>query len=173
MTAREPQRAAGFTLLEVILALAVLGLALATLGAAVRMSHDNADRAAREAEALRIAQSVLAELEAGIRPLTAAENVPWQTADSAATAPTRDAWVTSVALGAGPLEGLVAVRVGVNLAAGATPPRVRVEVTKWMPDPSLVVEEPSDQQSGDAAGGSSAAGAGSSGSGSSSQGAGS
>ncbi|MGL4514256.1 MAG: prepilin-type N-terminal cleavage/methylation domain-containing protein [Lacipirellulaceae bacterium] len=136
---RGKQRSA-FTLLEVVLALAILGLALATLGAAVRLSHENALRAAREAEALGIAQSVLAELESGARPLTSAENVPWQSSPDQPNPAELDRWVTSVTPGSGPLQGLVVVRVGVTLEAGSVPPLVRVEVAKWMPDPSVASE---------------------------------
>jgi hypothetical protein len=94
----------------------------------------------RESEALRIAQSVLAELEAGVRPFASAENVPWQSAATPADAAERDRWMTSVLLGSGPLDGLASVRVVVALEPPATQPLVKVELAKWMPDPSVSQE---------------------------------
>lgn len=58
-----------FTLLEVILALAILGVAMGVLVEVSRLTLRNARTAVLETEATLIAESVLAELESGASPL--------------------------------------------------------------------------------------------------------
>lgn len=128
-----------FTLLEVILALAILGFALATLGQAVGRSHENASRVAQESELMLIASSVMDEVLSGVRALTAVSGEALPDPDDAQ----QSRALIDVELGVGPLEGLVAVRVvarppesaDTNSMAGA------VELVRWMVDPSLA--EPS------------------------------
>lgn len=70
MTAR-PARRPGLTLLEVLLSLTILLIALAALGQLVDLGEDNASRAALITTGTRLAQSKLAELEAGALDVTA------------------------------------------------------------------------------------------------------
>lgn len=132
--------AMGFTLLEVILALAILGLALATLGQAVGRSHESARRAADETELTLIAASVLEELLAEVRPLQAFERE--------AVADPRDPTAPPVALVSasienGPLDGLLVVRVEARPNDPAAGPLETVTLTRWMVDPSLESAEAS------------------------------
>ncbi len=77
---RRPQtQDRGFTLLEVILAIAVLGLSFVTIVNITRMSYDNASRAASELEARLVAESVMGEILAGGRELVSAPLAPLQT----------------------------------------------------------------------------------------------
>lgn len=127
----------GFTLLEVILALAILGLALATLGQATSRSHDNARRAAEESELALYAESVLDEIQCGLRELAAVDREPIADADDPSAPPVA---VVSVGIENGPLDGLLVVRVRVDPAepiAGSAAGLDAVELVQWMVDPSL------------------------------------
>lgn len=130
----------GFTLLEVILALAILGLAMATLGHAVRMSHQQAERGALETEATMVAESVLAELLSGLRPLTAVTGEPYSDVALPNQPVQTPKWKVSIEVGAGPIDGMIQVKVLVTpaeeLLAGLAP----VEIVRWAPDPSLAEE---------------------------------
>lgn len=123
-----------FTLLEVILALAILGLALATLGQAVGRSHESARRAADETELTLIASSVLEEILAQARPL--------QAIDREAVADPRDPTSPPVALVSavienGPLDGLLVLRVEARPNDPSAGPLETVTLTRWLVDPSL------------------------------------
>ena len=62
----------GFSLLEIVLALAILAGALAALGEVMRLGDQNAEAAGDETQAELLAESVMSELVVGARPL---ENV--------------------------------------------------------------------------------------------------
>jgi len=130
---RSTQQLGGFTLLEVILALAILGIALATLGQAVGRSYDNSRRVAEESELTMIAASVMDEVLAGVRPLTAVSQEPVSDPDDSSQ--TRA--LVSVELGAGPIEGLVAVRVVAQEPDEADTRFGSVDLVRWMVDSSL------------------------------------
>src|SRR5690606_21272705 len=83
---------AGFTLLEVILAIAVLAIALTTIGEVVRMAYQSADAAAVESEAQMLAESILGELSSGIRPAQSVQNAPLDLGD------TREQWQYSISI---------------------------------------------------------------------------
>ena len=126
--------ASGFTLLEVILALAILGLALATLGQAVGRSHESARRAADESELCLTASTTLEEILSGVRPLQAIE--------SEAVPDPRDPTAPPVALVSatvepGPLDGLLVVRVAARPNDPAAGALETVTLTRWLVDPSL------------------------------------
>lgn len=129
-----------FTLLEVILAMAILGLALATLGQAVGRSHESARRAADETELAMIASSVLEEILSEARPL--------QAIDREAIADPRDPSSPPVALVSalienGPLDGLLALRVEARPNDPTAGPLQTVTLTRWLVDPSLESESTS------------------------------
>ncbi len=126
-----------FTLLEVILALAILGLALSTLGQATSRSHGNARRAADESELAIHAETVLDELLCGLRELEAKHGEPVADADDPSAPPVA---IVSVGIENGPLDGLLVVRVRVEPAeplAGDAAALDAVELVQWIVDPSL------------------------------------
>jgi type II secretion system protein I len=66
---RSPHRRPGISLLEVLLALAIFLLALVAIGQLVDIGTDHALDSQAQATATRLAQSKLAEVEAGVIPL--------------------------------------------------------------------------------------------------------
>ena len=68
----------GFTLLEVILALAILAGALTVLGELARRSLHNAEVSRATSEAQLLCESKLAEMAAGVTPVSPVEDATWQ-----------------------------------------------------------------------------------------------
>ncbi len=132
---------AGFSLLEILLALAILGSSLAILSGIV---HTGAV-AAREARDLSIAQilcqtkiaEILLDGVAGISPQSVPAT-PLESFDSQSTTP----FVFSIDVKPAPLDGLLAVRVNVEaLDPDGGSPLARYSLTRWMIDPLLGLEE--------------------------------
>lgn len=121
---------AAFTLLEVILALGVLATALAIVGEVTSLSYRNADRAAREGEALLVAESVMAQLVAGVLPAAAAPPTEWTTGEAPA------AWRYEVLVEPSDLPELLTIRVRVEPAADDENEPVGVELVRWILDPA-------------------------------------
>ena len=132
---------AGFTLLEVILALAILGVAMATLGHAVRLSHQQAERAALESDAALVAESVLAELLSGVRSLVDVQREPYIDVTSSSQEREEASWQITITIANGPVDGTIAMKVLVEpteeLLIGLAP----VEIVRWAADPDLATEE--------------------------------
>lgn len=116
----------GFTLFEVLLALAILVGSLATIGELTRMGLQNAHRAAASATAQLLCESKLAEITSGITAATSAPPTPldetglWQY--SVAVEPTADASLL-----------VVRVTVSENLPPQQSP--VEFTLVRWMIDP--------------------------------------
>src|SRR5262245_65035612 len=94
----------GFTLLEIILSLAILAGALAALGEVMRLADRNATLADGETQAQILAASVMDELSAGSRELTAVDQVPFNTNDD-------PPWVFSIALDQTTYDERISLRV--------------------------------------------------------------
>lgn len=128
---RVPTSPGAFTLLEVILAIAILSMGLLTVGEVVRNSYRNATQASGGLEAQLVAQSVMEELKSGVRPL---ENFGPSAIDR------------ELALG----EWMVEVRVEPSITVELVEVQVRVgrtfegdeipscELVRWFPNPELV-----------------------------------
>ena len=127
----------GFTLLEVILALAILAGALAVLGEVSRLALRNAASARDLARAQLPAESKLAEIAAGITTSQAVENAAFDTS-SESLDPAEPAWLYSISTQPieNPEEGLISVRLTVtrDLPAGQHP--VKFSLVRWLPDPN-------------------------------------
>jgi type II secretion system protein I len=122
---------AGFTLLEIILALAILAGSLAALGEVMRLADQNAALTRDETQAQILAASIMDELVAGARPLTAATR--------AAFDPDWDPqWVFSIAIDQTGYEELVAVRVLVEQQLDARLQPARYELLRWLPNPDYL-----------------------------------
>jgi prepilin-type N-terminal cleavage/methylation domain-containing protein len=144
-----------FTLLEVILALAILGLALATLGAAVGRSHQNARRAADQAELCFAAASLLDEVIVGARPLTAIDSEPVADALDPTAPPVA---LVSLRIENGPLNGVLVLYASARPDDPAAGPLETVDLVRWVVDPALTESASSAASSSTAASGSTGTG---------------
>lgn len=131
----------GFSLLEILLALAILGGSLALLS----QIAETGTAAAREARDLSVArmicQTKLAELllnnAAGIAPLSVSAS---QVAsfDSQSTTP----FLYSVDVQQAPLDGLIAIQVNVEAAnSNGGPSLATYSLVRWIVDPALELEQ--------------------------------
>ena len=134
-------RRRGFSLLEILLALAILGGSLAVLSRIV----DTGISASREARDLAVArlicQSKLSQLlldsTAGISPLSVPMS-PVESFDSQSSTP----FYYAVDIQPGQLDGILVIRVMVEAQdpnGGAA--LARYSLTRWMIDPTLGLEE--------------------------------
>ncbi len=147
----------GFTLLEIILSLAILAGSLAALGEVMRMADQSATASEEETQAQILAASLMDELAAGARELTAVSGAAFDEEGVDST------WVYSIALEPTSYDALVAVRVRVeqNLDANLQP--AHFELVRWMPNPNYTPPDSTDQSSSSAS--SSSSGSSSTGSG--------
>jgi general secretion pathway protein I len=155
----------GFTLLEIILSLAILAGALAALGEVMRSADQSATTAEDETQAQILAASVMDELVAGSRELTAANQVPFDTNQN-------PSWVYSIALEQTAYDELIAARVRVELQANAQLQPANFELVRWLPNPnyqSTSTDQQSSSSTSSTSSGSSSSSTGSSSSGSGGQ----
>ncbi|MEX2559655.1 MAG: hypothetical protein WD403_07055 [Pirellulales bacterium] len=150
----------GFSLLEVVLALAILTGAIAVLGEVVRTGMHNARLARDLTQAQLYAESLMAEIAAGVIPAEPAGGVPLDKPD----------WSYSVVAEALNDEGLL--HVAVTVEQHAQRPVRPFTVVRWMRDPETQVSASQSAASGSSSSSSSSGGSQGAG-GSSSSGAGS
>jgi len=129
-------RKAGFSLLEVILALAILAGSIAVLGESSRLALKNAEVARDLAHAQLLCESKLAEFTTGITTVQAVGSTAFDATTTASIDPSEPAWMYSVETQTTDEEGLIAVRVTVtrNLPAAKHP--VTFALVRWLPDPN-------------------------------------
>jgi len=122
---------AGFTLLEIILALAILAGSIAALGEIMRLAEQNAGHARDEATAELLASSLMDEILSGVRPLQIATKQPFEY-------PMESPWVYSVVTETTNFTELmrVGVRVELNIDGRLDPPHY--EVYRWVMNPQFV-----------------------------------
>lgn len=123
----QPRAKRGFTLLEVVLALAILVGAIAVVGELIRLGGAAAASARDLSQAQLLAESVMAEITAGILPLENSQSVPIETDPE---------WVYGVELLPVETPGLLAVRVTV-VQAGAAGRPAEFALVRWMRDPGV------------------------------------
>ena len=121
----------GFTLLEIILALAILAGSLAALGEVMRLADQNATMTRDESEAQILASSVMDELVAGARELVAISQGEFDFV-------TEPRWVYSVLIEPTAYEELVAVRVLVEQDLDPRLQPARFELVRWLPNPDYI-----------------------------------
>jgi type II secretion system protein I len=146
----------GFTLLEIILALAILAGSLAALGEVMRLADQNASMTRDESQAQIHASSIMDELVAGARDLVAIDRGQFDFV-------TEPPWVYSVVIEPTAYDELVAVRVLVEQDIDPRLQPARFALVRWLPNPDYI---PPTTSSSSAASSSSTGGSQSSGSGS-------
>jgi len=118
-------RTSAFTLLEVLLALAILAGSIAVLGEVMSIASRSAAEAQAEAQAQLLASSVMDEMLAGMTTLTNQTRQPLQS--SSATP-----WVCSVILGDTDLVGLMSVEVVVEQDVEKQFHPVKFRLVRWV-----------------------------------------
>lgn len=117
----------GFTLLEVILALVILGAALAMLGEVMRLANRNAEESRLEARAQVLAASIMDQVLAGVIDADNASRQDLEVDDL-----TR--WVYSINVGASSLDGVLPVEVIVEQDVEANLGPVKYRLFRWLPE---------------------------------------
>jgi type II secretion system protein I len=135
-----PAAELGFSLLEIILALAILAGSLAALGEVMRMADQNASRTGEETQAQILAASVMDELVAGSRQLAAVSQAPVDSTDQVP-------WVYSVEVENTQYEQMVAVHVRIEQQLEARLQPAHFELVRWLPNPDYVPPQATDDQS--------------------------
>jgi len=122
---RPPLR--GFSLLEVILALAILTGAIAVIGELVRIGTRNAEAARDLTRAQLLCESQLAEIASGLATAEAVTMSP---------CPDDQDWLYSVAVESTAETGIVAVRVTFTRNLPNQQQPLEFSMVQWMPDPA-------------------------------------
>lgn len=135
----QPRR--GFSLLELLLALAILGGSLAILSRIVETGTSAAIESRSLAQARLVCQSKLSEVllnaASGIDPQTIM-SVPVESFDSSATTPLN----YSVEVAQGPMDGILIVRVSVAVQTpDGKASLANYSLTRWIIDSSLGLEQ--------------------------------
>jgi len=125
-----PDTFSGFTLLEIILSLAILAGSLAALGEVMRLADQNAAMTGDETQAQIIAASIMDELVAGARMLSAVKQSEYEDMSD-------PPWLFSIVLEDAGIEELVAVRILVEQDIEAHLQPARVELVRWLPNPNF------------------------------------
>ncbi len=129
---------AGFSLLEMLLALAILGGSLGILSQIAMTGTDAAQEAEHLAQARLIAQSQLAILLASEQTPTVVPPTPVEAMDSGSVS----LYEYQVDVAAAPLTGMLALRVTVRaLNPNGDTPLATFSLTRWMIDPLAVESE--------------------------------
>ena len=128
----------GFSLLEILLALAILGGSLAVLSQIVGTGADSAASARDLALARLICQAKLAEtLLTGLTPTTV-PSTPITSPDSTSSTP----FFYAIDVAPASLDGLLAIRVSVEAQdASGGPPIATYSLIQWIVDPTLGLEK--------------------------------
>ena len=152
----------GFTLLEIILALAILAGALAALGEVMRLGDQNSSLTRDETQAQILASSVMDELMAGARPPTAVNSAAFDLK-------TEPPWIYSIEITPTQQHAeLLAIRVRVEQQLLPEQEPARYDLVRWVLNPDYVTSLQTSAQamaassasSGSSSGGSGAGGSG-------------
>ena len=119
-----------FSLLEIILALAIFTMALVAVGELMRLGLRNAQKARDATRAQLLCESIVAELTSGaIEPTPVADQASEIDPD----------WCYSIQVNSTDVTGLISVAVTVN-RVDYTNPLEGATLVRWMPDPQYAAE---------------------------------
>ena len=118
----------GFTLLEVILALAIMAGATAVIGELVRTGLMNSQRARDITRGELICESVMTQIVTGAISATSTSNVQFDDDPR---------WLYSISVDSSAQQGLITVTVTVVRDAPTEQHPAPVQLVRWMVDPSI------------------------------------
>ncbi len=132
------KRPAGLSLLEVILALAILGVACTFMAQAMRLATDNALAAQRQAQAELAAESVLSQVVAGIIPMQ--PNAVWTPVGTSASTSN---WSYMIGQVNCEVQNMVGIQIMVkDMTNQDTTTPADLSVIRWVIDPTLGLDAP-------------------------------
>jgi type II secretion system protein I len=129
-TGRRRKRS-GLTLLEAILSIAILGGAVAVIGEAIRVGAHAATDAREMTIAQLLCESKLAELTAGLQPLTNTSAAPVEVSPD---------WLYSVQVDSIAQQGLLGVMVTVQRDPNYSARPLSITLYRWLIDPQLAAQ---------------------------------
>ena len=136
----EPRAKLGLTLLEVILALSILGIACAFMAQGMQMATTNAIAAQRQAQAELAAESVMSQVIAGVIPMQ-----PSGAWTPVGTSMSSSSWSYMLQLVPCEVENMVGIEIAVRDDAEQDLTRpADLTVTRWVIDPALGLDTPPD-----------------------------
>ena len=127
----------GFSLLEVILALAILAGAVAVLGELARLGIRNARAARYTTQAQLLCESKLAEITAGITMPEPVQGAPCENVVD----PADPRWLYTIEVQPVDEQGLVAVRVSVKQDLPPENRPIGCSLVRWIVDPGVEMSE--------------------------------
>ncbi len=136
---------AGFSLLEVVLALAIIAGSLAVLGEASRLALRNATIARDTARAQLLCESKMTEIVTGETSPDPVDAMPFDEMTTDSLDPSEPAWLYSIEQEPLDNEGLIAVRVTVGRDLPEAQHPVRFSLVRWMADPYAITSDESDE----------------------------
>lgn len=128
---KRPDPFVAFTLLEIVLALAILAGSLAALGEVMRLADQNAEAVRDETQAQMLAESVMAEILSGARPLATVNRAVFPL-------DTEPRWEYSIAVAPSERNELLVLQVSV---AEELPPEMqpaRFDLVRWVLNPDYL-----------------------------------
>lgn len=134
---------AGFTLLEVILAMAILLLSLAAVSQLVLTAHSNARSARDRGTAQMLCDGLMAELIAGSLPLESTSETPLEDVVDGV----EPDWLYAVDVSATDLDGLLRVEVLVRQDAAQIARPAEARLVQWLIDPEYPFVQPGESAS--------------------------
>ncbi len=139
----------GLSLLEVVLALAILAVAAAYLAQSMHLAVENATRAQRLSRAETIAESVMNQIVAGYLPVQAVSWTPVQPPNPfgpSGQAADSEQWLYSIQNVQTEVPGMLGVQVGVRQFNPNGPQDIQPDlvINRWITDPQLGLDVPPD-----------------------------
>jgi type II secretion system protein I len=136
------RKRSGLSLLEVMLALAILGLALAAIGELMRIGSRSAEMARDLTTAQILCETKMAEIVTGMLPTTPIAEAPILDAG------TGNDWLYAIETQTIDQQGLISIRVTVQQNPAFASRPVSFSLVRWMIDPNSQSTTTSESTSG-------------------------
>jgi prepilin-type N-terminal cleavage/methylation domain-containing protein len=138
----------GISLLEVVLALAILAMASAYLAQSMHIATENALRAESQTQAEMVAESVMSQVVSGLLSTQGVTWTPYSNPNpfgsAAAFSDPNSQWMYMVTTMSTEVQGMLCVQVGVKEIVTGQPDDGKIEFyfNRWIIDPSLGLDTP-------------------------------